>query len=434
MKKKFAVLALFLIVTGLKAIYADTWALPVEKDYYSENKMFVAHVTPAKKETKPKLEVFKSDGSEKTPLWQGTLGNEGAPQQVFVSDDGKYVVTVNEVSHRVHGGMGDYVIAFYNKAGLIKNYSLEQILHYPEKIDKKGFRKLTRRSVSGRSWVYRPMFFDNYKGKLYFCVWLTYGKYWLAWDVSSGKEVKINDKMLDRWNQKGRLWALEEIEKGTPYLIAYEFLGKLENPDDRIIFENLLSDGNFCLTHGGFSRTFRARGFGSPKFQLTFSSPKRSLAERVLATLSEKPAKDPDTSEQVYYYLGKVEIAVILPKTDKAKEGNLLIYLIPSTIEKDNWYKTPPIHRLALDLTDNPKMHDDCLYGIEGVTPGKYWIKVVWDKAKPHWKKYERPTKICLPQRGDYQNLESPIITVKAGETVENIIIDCTHKVTSGAN
>src|SRR4030042_717555 len=109
---------------------ADSWAPPTEKDYYSPNKECVAHVTPAKDNSKAVLEVSRIRGAEKTPLWQCSLGNEGAPQYVFLTGDGQYVATVNENSSRAHGGMGDYVVAFYTKTGLVKNYSLEQILHY----------------------------------------------------------------------------------------------------------------------------------------------------------------------------------------------------------------------------------------------------------------------------------------------------------------
>ncbi|MHC4213891.1 MAG: hypothetical protein ACYSWP_11015, partial [Planctomycetota bacterium] len=78
---------------------------------------------------------------------------------------------------------------------------------------------------------------------------------------------------------------------------------------------------------------------------------------------------------------------------------------------------------------DSPKVSQDFLFGIEGVTPGKYRLKVVWDKAKPHCEEYAH---MCLPQRGDYQNIKSPVITIKAGQTVENVIVDCTHEVTGG--
>ena len=139
MKRLLVSFTLFFILAGYNNTCVGRWGLPREKDYFSENEVFVGHVTPADGTKKAFLEVSKVKDTERAPLWQCTLGNEGTPEEVFVSNDGNYVATLNEVSRRVPRGRGDYVIAFYNKDRLIKNYSLEQILHYPEKIDEKEF-------------------------------------------------------------------------------------------------------------------------------------------------------------------------------------------------------------------------------------------------------------------------------------------------------
>lgn len=429
---KRILVVLFVIVPGINAVYADEWGAAREKDYFSENRRFVGHITPAKEKEEPLLEVFEIKDTQRLPLWQCKMGNEVAPVEVYVSNDGRYALTLDEW-HKV--GYGDHVVAFYCKKGWVKNYSMEEVLHLPKDISVVELRRLIPHSVSSRWWHRNSIkFFDTYAGELYFCIWLDLFERWVAWNPANGEEVEVNGNMVKMWNHKGRLWALRQIEKSANSLIPYEFLGKQKNPDDRCLFEALLSDDEFYLTRGGLSRIFRtSRGTAGPKFQLISSSPRRSLAERVLAIWDGKPMKDPNSSEQLYYYLGKVELAVKLPQTDKAKEGNLLIYLIPSTIERDNWRSTLPIHRFAANLAENRKVHEDCLYGIEGVTPGKYLIKVVWDKAKPYWNRYERPPKICLPQQGDYESTESPIITVKAGEIVGDIAIDCTREVAKEA-
>lgn len=425
--KKILVI-LFVIIPGIKAIYADTWACPPEKDYFSENKLFVAHVIPAKKETKPKLEVFEIKDSEKTPLWQCILGNEGTPMDVFISDEGKYVATVNECSRRVHGALGDYVVAFYNKEGLVKNYSLEQILHYPDNIDEREFRKLTRRSVSGRSWASMPMFLDQYNAKLYFCVWLLYGQRWLAWEVSSGEEVKISDKMVKRWNEKGRLWARKQGIKSKSWASAVQFLGKFKKNKDREIIESLLTNKDFYTWYEQTGRKF---------LRYYCWSPKRALAERILAEWDGKPMKNPGRSNQEYYYLGVVEGTVKLLQPPKAGDRWLSIYLIPSSTAEEKWYRKVPVHRLTTYFWKysfhNCQWPGSTIpFRIQGVTPSKYWLKAVWDKAKPY--NFEDNYITGPPQEGDYQSVESPIITVKAGEKIENIIIDCTHKVTNGAD
>lgn len=434
---KKILLILFVVIPGIKDIYADTWACPPNVDYVSENKLFVAHVTAG---NKPFVEVFHIKGSEKSPLWKCTLGNDYSPGQAFVSDDGKYVVTINECSRSVYGGLGDYVVAFYNKEGLVKNYSLEQILHYPDEIDQWEFGKLFGRSASGRSWAYRPVIFDEHNGKKYFCVWLLYGERWLSWQVSNGKEVKIEDLMVQRWNKKGRRWALNEIQEKTRFhLLAYEFLGELKKPEDRCLIEKLLSDENFTQ-YLSLSNT------KSPKadkrvyrlVRCISSSSRRLLAEQILANWDGRPTTNRQTSyRQPLYYLGKVEGTVSLPQTDNPKEATLWLYLVPTSIPKDQWHKKPLVQYLVTNFTDYTLRKVDLDFKeklpfiIAAVTPGQYRIKAVLDKTKPLSKRTES---IYVPQPGDYQSLDSTIITVEAGKTIDNITIDCTHEVANAAD
>jgi hypothetical protein len=439
MMKKIVII-LLVVIPAIKPVYADTWALPKEADYFSENNKFVAHVTPATKETKSKLELFEIKASEKLPLWKCTLGNEGAPQMVFVSDSGRNVVTFNEVSGRVHGGMGDYVIAFYNREGLIKNYSLEQILHYPDKIDEKEFRRLIGRSVSGRYWAGKPVFFDSFDNKLFFCAWLTYGQRWLAWDVSNGKEIKIEDLMVQRWNKKGRRWALNEIREKTKFhLLAYEFLGNLKNPEDRSLIEKLLSDENFSQYNSLSNvKSPQADKWVYRLVRCISSSYRRLLAEQILANWDGRPTTNYQPSyRQPLYYLGKVEGTVSLPKTDNPKEATLWIYLVPSSIQKDQWHKKPLVQYLVANFADysfrnfDLEFKEKLPFTIAAVTPGQYRIKAVLDRTKPLSKSSDP---IYVPRQGDYQSLDSTVITVEAGKTVDNITIDCTHKVTNAIN
>lgn len=435
---KKILLILFVVIPAIKPVYADTWALPKEKDYFSKNKKFVAHVTPATKETKPKLEFFEIKPSGKLPLWQCALGNEGAPQMVFVSDNGSNVVTLNEVSGRVHGGMGDCVLAFYSKEGLIKNYSLEQILHYPDKIDEKEFRKLSQRTTSGRSWAHKPVFFDSFDNKLFFCVWLIYGQRWLAWDVSTGKEIKIEGLMVQRWNKKGRRWALNEIQEKTKYpWLVYKFLGKLKKPHDRHLIEKLLSDEKFVQV-GRQLRTVRPSSAASPSMyhleRYYSSSSNRLLAEQILANWDGRPTDRQASFRRPLCYLGKVEGTVSLPKTDNPKEAALWLYLVPTSVPQDQWHKKPPIQHLVANFTDYSFRNFDLEFTnkfpftVSAVTPGQYRIKAVLDKTKPLSK---RTDSIYVPRQGDYQSMDSTVITIEAGKTVDNITIDCTHEVTN---
>lgn len=435
MKRFLILFTVFSILAGCSNTCAGRWGLPREKDYFSENEMFVGHVIPADETRKAFLEVSKVKDNERVLLWQCTLGNDGTPEEAFVSNEGNYVTTLNEVSRICARGWGDYVVAFYNKNGLIKNYSLEQILHYPEKIDKKEFWKLAPVSSAGRLWTSKPAFLDNYEGKLFFCVWLIHGCRWLAWDVSNGKEIEIDDKSTERWSRKGRAWALKEIEQEKPssyQFAAYQFLGEIRNPQDRHLIEELLSDENFTSWgRGTSSKTVEQNRHIYHLIQYTQASSERLLADQILAKWNGQAVEERN-SRQPLYFLGKIEGVVRLPKMDNPKEGTLWIYLVPGATPKDQWHKKPPVQRLNALFGEysfkdfDLEFTEEFPFAISTVTPGEYWVKAVLDKTKPYSRQED---KFYKPQKGDYENISSPNIIVEAGQTVEGLIINCTEKV-----
>lgn len=420
-----------LIFTSTEISFADSWIGPEERLYFSENRQYAANVIPADTNNSAKLKIFGVSGHIGWVSWQCNLGNEGAPQEVFVSDDGKYVVTVNENSSRVHGGMGDYVLAFYQKQGLIKNYSLEQILHYPNRIDEKEFNQLTIRSVSGRAWNSMPMLLEQYNDKLYFSVWLLNGKRWLAWDASTGQEVEINDALREYFNDKGLQWARhynigEQASIASQYTgQALNFLGIFKRDEDRKFIESFLGDSNF--------RTWYVeRG---QKFISYYSwSDMRSQIDKILAEWDGHTNVQQSPSDQNYYYLGVVKGTIELPQAPKAGDHYLCIYLIPSEIDKSKWFNEVLVHRLC-DSFGDYSFHNmqwpgkKIAFSILGVTPGKYRITAVWDLAKPY--DFEDNYIKGAPQKGDYQSKESPLVTIKAGEIIEGINIDCLQLVTT---
>ena len=425
---KRILILLFVIAISEKVACADSWARPVEQLYFSENKQYVAQVTPVKDDNPATLKVFLVRGQEGWISWHCNLGNEGAPQDVFVTDDGKYVVTVNENSSRVHGGMGDYVLAFYNRRGLIKNYSLEQILHYPDRIDQKEFRRLASRSVSGRSWVSRPMFIDSHDDGLYFCLWLFFGDRWLAWEISTGEEVEISDDMIERWNEKGRIWARNHGIGSKYYYSAVQFLGRFKKQQDREIIESFLADTDFRTWYEEKNKKF---------IRYYCWSAKRSLAESVLAEWDGEPVKDSSVTGQKYNYLGVVDGTIKLPRPPEAGDHYLCIYLIPGSTAPDKWYEKVPAHRLTarfgkFSFHNRQWPGSNIPFLIQGVTPGDYRVKAVWDIAEPFCfgDKYIKGP----PQEGDYVSVESSVITVDAGKPVKNVRVDCTHAVSDGTN
>ena len=341
-------IGLLVIIAALAApAYADSWARPTEKDYFSPGRKFVAHVTPAKGDVKARLEMFRLDASNRIGIWQCALGNEGAPQYVFITEDGRYVATMNENNDRVHGGMGDYVVAFYNKSGLIKNYSLEEILHYTGPPNRLGIseelRHLVSRSKSGRSWAGMPMFFDRQAGRLYFCAWLYYGKHFLAWDPTTGAEVKVTEGLKERWNEKGRQWALTEGIKSRSYGLAVDFLLMLRRPEDRKAIESLLRSEAKFYSHAAHDSRTKERRF----IRLEAICPKRASVVQALAKWDEQTSASKNGSGKNPYF-GAVSGTIRLPEAPGPDKSHLCLYLIPGKLVQVR--SRPSRYRVLLEV------------------------------------------------------------------------------------
>lgn len=451
-------LPLLVVLSG--TALGDSWGRPQEKDYFCESKRFVAHVTPPKgpKKAKPLLEVLEINNEQRLPLWQCKLGNEKAPMEVYLSDDGRHVATINE-----HGriGYGNFVLAFYDKTGLVRNYSLVEMPHIPKDIDKMGLRQLIPHSVSSRWWNENSIqFFQTYKSDLHFCMWWPLFDRWIAWNPTDGEECVIKEDMIEGLNDKGRVWSLNQLNSKYPPTASYEFLSQLKRPEDRHYIEAMLS--STAYTSGGArSRSFRPKSSGSNDnyrfdeiLDYKASSSQRRLAERLLAKWDETPSKmltpteiidnasllKRDSSQRTHRYLGAVKGGLKLPKARNAEDileldGVISIYLVPDGTPKSKWYEGPIIHRLRADFNNNyewaPRhvlLTENFAFNLQTVTPGKYWIKAVWDKTRPSNYYSGKPGIIGSPQKRDYQSLSSPTITVTAGETVDDIVIDCTHQ------
>ncbi|MBN1360748.1 MAG: hypothetical protein JW993_09160 [Sedimentisphaerales bacterium] len=409
---------------------ADEWRTPTEADYPSANGRYVAHVTPARDAQKPRLDVFELRATERIARWSCELANQVAPVEVYLSDDGRCVATCNEW-HKV--GYGDSVLAFYGKQGLIASYSMEQVLHLSPDLKPVDLWGLIPHSVSSRWWDRISIkFFDSQAGKLRFCIWLHLFVRWTTWDPSTGREVVVDDTMTQRCNAKARRWALEQIEAKQGGDCPYEFLGKLRNPEDRPLIELLLSDARF----GGVrQRTVQlpSSGTGPAKQRLESyeaSSSNRSLAERILAQWDRKDGKS-GTS-----YLGRVEGTVRLPRTADPKQATLWVCLVPITVAKDQWHAAAPVHRLVAPFGDAVFERVEMGYtemfpfAISTVTPGQYWVKAALDKTTPLSTMLLRT---YVPRPGDYESVDSPVMTVRAGGT-QHASIDCTHRVANGTD
>ncbi len=389
------------------------------KDYRSDNGLYVAHVVPPEylQERTPFVQV---NGPNNVQLWHTNLKNKIAPLQVYLTDDGEHIVTVND-----HGsaGYGDYVLAFYNRTGLVRNYTMEQILHLPASTAQHELFGIVPHSTTSRWWDENSIkFFVEHDGKLFFCIWLHLFDRWQAWEVATGDEVAPDESLLGVCNRKARSWAIEQASKGTPGQTHYEFIGKLKSPEDRQFIEALLLDESFAYC-GLSSKTISPRVQAGPRYCLekyTWCSHRRRLGNDILAKWDGKLC------------LGAVEGVIILPQSDEPNKAILAVYLIGLDTPSDSWKQRVPVQRLIADFANSQFANYDIdftrrfPFSIDTVLPGKYRIKVVLDKPPLGC---NLPDRTCIPHSGDYENTAIPEIEVKPGQKVGTIMIDCIGRV-----
>lgn len=400
---------------------ADTWAPPAERDYYSDNNMYVAHVTPSKNQNKAKLEVFKISDSQRQPLWACSLGNEEAPRKVFITNDGNYVATLDEWGRWHLGGYGDYVVAFYDRRGLIKNYSLKQVFH-----DK---------PPAPCNWLNEPILFDEFNDTAYLCVRSVRGENrWIAWNVQNGEEVNITPELLTRWNEKGREWALKEIHTNKKQ-IAYELLAKLKNPEDKSIFQDLLKNGSY--SSGGVPKRELESIFRV--CALSCHSRFRKIADDFLSSLEGKPIRKGDfngySHNDNYNYLGVIAGKIDIPQLPENINGCLCIYLIPKSIPDIRWRYSENI--IALNCSFGRMkgwrltqlLSGEMPFVFEGIEPGEYKLKAILIQTE------YREISSCDCRKKSlksdhYESDFSSVFEVKAGEKITGIVLECTNKIT----
>jgi len=61
-------------------------------------------------------------------------------------------------------------------------------------------------------------------------------------------------------------------------------------------------------------------------------------------------------------------------------------------------------------------------FDFQGVTPGSYWIRCVWDRSELYAKDW--PNTQIKPSKGDYESTGRIDVKIEAGKKVENIIIE----------
>ena len=397
---------------------------------HSENGQFAAILIQPADINDCVLEVYDVNGPENKLLWKANVSSNYPRGGLFLSNDASYVARLNAPKE----SRGDALEFYVREQGKIKGYSREQLLGFCEALTGKG------------KWDVLPAFyiFHSLEGLTYFCGSILGREklHWVCWAAASGEQIEVDERLeaivCEGLRQRQRK-VISDSQRTEDATLACLFLSKLKRSDDRVLLQKLLSDQAFVTTPKWFeAKSLLQRALErinidtETRYELDYFygwSLIRQSADRALAQWEGKVVGGHlRWRGYPYHYLGTVRVQVAL-KAKPKKAVRLWVYLVPASVGRAEWDRERPVHYLIGEFEGLDSEHKigrtiPCIFG--GVTPGRYWVKAVWDKAKPF---HRRSDDFCRPQKGDYESVDSPVIEVKAGKVADVGVIECKQKV-----
>lgn len=387
-----------------------------------------------------KIQVFDVNGPQPNLLWSTTAppGNTGGG---LVSNDGRYVAIVN----RSQDPSGDVVEVFCRDKGKTVAYRRDEIARLADEVT--GI--LTTWPIPDdpdieSSYAFRigssHAIFRKSRGRTRFCLGIWDGNefHWLVWDAETAQRLDVNEVFAAEILEDAHRQSREQTIRRQN--INLGFLVKLRRPEDRPLIEGLLDADDFqtMVMSGSYKKPafgwlfeklgIHLEGTIELDYVYTYSSI-RSSADWALGRWEGKgPCTSTPRKAACHRYLGNVLVDIALPAKPKHR-GGLWVYLVPQSVSRTQWSNQRPVHYLNVQFgnTDprlKPGRTISCAFST--AAPGSYWVKAVWDKAKPY---HNGDVKFYKPQKGDYESVDSPVIDVKAGQTVDVGVIQCKQKV-----
>jgi hypothetical protein len=397
---------------------ADEWARPSVREYKSSNGNYVVVVEPASKGNLPTATVYWINKDDRTVLWTTNLVNSVAPIESLVTDDGRYVITLDDW-HSV--GYGDNVIVFYNQSGMIKRYSLEEAASEFVKEKKlNSFRQQFEHSVSSRWWrAYSIIHIDESGDFPQFGIWLNWTQGWMVWRLDTGEPIPVNESEKLRWNTIGRKWSHENLANDKNAKTACFYLAYLRNPEDRGLLEHRLKSKDYSISDAS-------------RF------PIRQAADRALAFWDGLIDNCIYTgfNDDELFFLGEVNISVQLPSSPQQENSQLALMIYAGNWQGQFWEQAKPEYKMCRRIKEWKENNGDkqIQFHLRGIMPGNYWIKALWDTTPPFkydfsfeparkWVYTELPDLSLSP--GDFESHGQDTFTVQARQKVE-VTVECT--------
>jgi hypothetical protein len=319
--------------------------------------------------------------------------------------------------------------------------------------------------------------FEMVQGQRLFCVWFDRRDAWLAWNPLNGDSLPVTSTMEGDLNRATRIWAKRQVDSVQPQgrgssdaaneflkipdeerlsyepenqeddtKLAYRFLTRRKNPEDRAVVEHLLTAEASVHSSGGSQIDAVT---GEKMLYFSASSFDRSLGDYLLARWDGKIAPNTECQEQAdredYRYLASINGVVEFPSA--VTNGSLWVYLIPNQQPAGSWKTNGAVMTASEDVASAMRSHTEMrgfspftgrsiknkpetlssnklAFGFAGATPGTYRLKAVWD---PSTSTAATTNPLSVPQSWRLESAEVGSITLAAGRMIQNLRLSCTN-------
>jgi len=182
--------AAWLVIFGQTAL-SDSWTSPQVTEHKSEAGGYVLRVTPSPDSSSPghcRAEMLRVHGIKPTQVWSRDLINNIAPVRSYVTNSGRYVVTMDEWGH-----VGKFpVVVYAHDGGLVAVHSTDSL-----GLEGEDILHITQ-SVSSYWWNENALVFFEPREEV-LCIRLHWGKLLLI-NLADG------EVMSQKWYENRRGW------------------------------------------------------------------------------------------------------------------------------------------------------------------------------------------------------------------------------------
>jgi hypothetical protein len=380
--------------------------------------------------------MLSGEGESEKSKWQtklpGSIGDYD-DDQLLVSQDGTFFIALP----------GAHADSHISQFSIYTSNSVKRVLLALHD-ERESYRRewITEYERIGNKDVLR--FWDEEKDR------------WLAFTLPDGNKFDATPQLAAAWEQFTRRKILDAVyqrkrerlreraqamvprfQRLTSFLtrsestleladVHYQFLLRRKNPEDRKIFEAMLEKHEDRERIEFWSR-WRSI---TDRYDFDKRDREREMADAILAEWDGKEAKGwSKTLDPKPHLLGRLDGIIKLAAPVLTNAGLVYIHLVPDSKRNGKWTNEVTAEHLVCSLVDplpeQSDLTDQINFSFRTISPGKYYLKAVWDKRHPDGN-------VIRAGPGDYESALVGPVVLKPGDCVTNFILICTNQIKGG--